>query len=679
MIRIATDIGGTFTDIVWVDDQTGEIKADKAPTTPADVVQGVMAAFAKTKVEADAVGQFIHGSTVATNALVTGRGAITGLITTKGFRDILEIRRIDRPDEHIYNIFWEKPKPLVPRRRRLEISARMMFDGTVLEPIDETEVRVVTEKLLESGVQSIAVCLLHAYADPSHELAVRDIIREIDPDVYVSMSHEVAREIREYERTSSTVIDAYVKKPVVGYLDRLDATLREDAGLANSPLIANSTGGVSTVEAIGRAPIQMMESGPAGGAIGAAYLAEKLGTPNLVTGDVGGTSYDVSIVVDGKTLLRTEHDLLGYAAKVSSIDVRSVGAGGGSIARVDSGGRLHVGPASAGADPGPMCYGRGGDSPTVTDAAVVTGLIDPTLFAGGEMQLRPELAREGIESIARQLGLTTDETAEGILTVARNNMANVTRQTLVGQGHDPRDFALLAFGGGGGLFASEVARTLDIPDVIIPRHPSVFSAWGMLSADIVGSFARSYLRQIPQIDIDYVKRLFAEMESEALELTSEAGVSEEKVTFHRSIDCRYTGQGHEVEVPLGEVPVDGRLADLLPELFDEVHELRYGHRMPSRRETVTFRLRVFGTMHRLPMVEIGEGANSASDALIGKKQVYVERGWRDANIYDRSRLLAGATVSGPALVQEPSHVTVLMPGDTATVDRFGTLRIAVGS
>jgi N-methylhydantoinase A len=678
MIRIGTDIGGTFTDIVWVDDQTGEIAADKAPTTPADVVQGVMAAYSKTKVEADQVGQFIHGSTVATNALVTRRGAVTGLITTKGFRDILEIRRIDRPDEHIYNIFWEKPKPLVPRRRRLEISARMMFDGTVLQPVDEAEVRAVTEKLLAAGVESIAVCLLHAYADPSHELQVRDVIREIDPDIYVSMSHEVAREIREYERTSSTVIDAYVKKPVVGYLNRLDATLRNEAGLAHSPLIANSAGGVSTVDAIGRAPIQMMESGPAGGAIGAAYLAEKLGTPNLVTGDVGGTSYDVSIVVDGKTVLRTEHEILGYAAKVSSIDVRSVGAGGGSIARVDAGGRLHVGPASAGADPGPMCYDRGGTEPTVTDAAVVTGLIDPTLFAGGEMKLRPELAVKGIEPIAERLGLSTDETAEGILTVARNNMANITRQTLVGQGHDPRDFALLAFGGGGGLFASEVARALDIPEVIIPRLPSVFSAWGMLSADIVGSFARSYLKQIPQLEIEYIKRLFAEMESEALQLTDDAGVPRENVTFQRSIDCRYTGQGHEVEVPLGDRPIDETLIETLPGLFDEVHEARFGHRMPSNRETVTYRLRVFGSMHRLPLVEIESGPDSAKDALVSTKKLFVNRAWQEAGIYDRSKLLAGAKVNGPALIQEPSHVTVLMPGDIAKVDAYGALRITVG-
>lgn len=678
MIRIATDIGGTFTDIVWIDDESGIVSADKAPTTPADVVQGVMAAFGKSGVEASAVGQFIHGSTVATNALVTRRGAVTGLITTKGFRDILEIRRIDRPDEHIYNIFWEKPKPLVPRRRRLEISARMMFDGTVLEPVDADEVRSVTDRLIEAGVESIAICLLHAYADPSHELAVRDIVRERAPHLYVSMSHEVAREIREYERTSSTVIDAYVKKPVVGYLERLDRELRDTAGLAHSPLIANSTGGVSTVDAISRAPIQMMESGPAGGAIGAAYLAAHMDTPNLVTGDVGGTSYDVSIVVDGKTLLATEHDLLGYTAKVSSIDVRSVGAGGGSIARVDAGGRLHVGPASAGADPGPMCYDRGGDSPTVTDAAVVTGLIDPSLFAGGEMQLRPDLATRGIEPIASALSLSIEEAAEGILTVARNNMANVTRQTLVGQGHDPRDFALLAFGGGGGLFASEVARTLDIPTVIIPRHPSVFSAWGMLSADIVGSFARSYLRQMSQLDIAQVRSLFEEMEQEAFRLTDEAGVPRNQVTFHRSIDCRYTGQGHEVEVPIGEIAIDASLIDVLPELFDEVHEARYGHRMPSRRETVTYRLRVYGTMHRLPLNEIDADAGSAAAARIGEKPIFVDRSWQQAGVYDRSKLLGGATIEGPALVQEPSHVTVLMPGDTATVDRYGALRISVG-
>jgi N-methylhydantoinase A len=677
MIRIATDIGGTFTDIVWIDDETGLVRSDKTATTPADVVEGVLAAIARTDCDPATVKQFVHGSTVATNALVTGRGARTGLITTKGFRDILEIRRIDRPDDHIYDILWKKPKPLVPRRIRLEISARMKFDGTELAPFDHGEAAEVVNRLLSENVEAIAICFLHAYADPRHEIEMGKLIREMAPEVYVSMSHDVAREIREYERTSSTVIDAYVKKPVVGYLNRLDLALADRAGIAVSPLVANSTGGVSTIDTIAKAPIQMIESGPAGGAIGAAFLAHQLGTPNLVTGDVGGTSYDVSIVVNGKNLLRTEHDILGYVAKVSSIDVRSVGAGGGSIARVDTGGRLHVGPESAGADPGPMCYARGGTEPTVTDAAVVTGLIDPALFAGGEMTLDADLALQGISRLAPRLGLSDEETAEGILTVVRNNMANITRQTLVGQGHDPRDFSLLAFGGGGGLFASEVARALDIPAFIIPRYPAAFSAWGTLNADIVGSFARSHLRPIEALEINVIERLYDEMQAEAFSMTDRAGVDWDRVSFMRSIDCRYSGQGHEVEVPLGEVGIDPHLSEVLPNLFDAAHETRYGHRMPSRRETVTFRLRAFGEMQRVELERLQalDGRKTAT----GKRRVFVNRAWHDAQVVDRDLLGPGATMDGPAIVQEAAHVTVLMPGDRLTVDDFACLRVIAGA
>ncbi|MGH2550989.1 MAG: hydantoinase/oxoprolinase family protein, partial [Thermomicrobiales bacterium] len=480
----------------------------------------------------------------------------TGLITTLGFRDSLEIRRVDRPDEHIYNILWRKPEALIPRRLRLEISARIKFDGTELAPVVRSEVEIAVETLRAAGVDTIAVCFLHAYADPKHELAVREIIQELWPEVYISLSHEVAREIREYERVSSTAIDAYVKRPVVGYLRRLQTSLTEEIGLGSDPVVANSAGGVSTVDAIAVAPIQMIASGPAGGAIGAAYLSEQIGMPNLVTGDVGGTSYDVSVVVGSKTMLRTEHDILGYAAKVSSVDVRSVGAGGGSIAFVDEGGLLHVGPGSAGADPGPMCYGKGGTRPTVTDAAIVAGLIDPARFAGGEITLRVDLAHEGIEGVANQLGLDKYATAEGILTIARNNMANVTREILVGQGYDPRDFALLSFGGGGGLFASEVARALNIPTVVVPNHPAAFSAWGMLSADIIGSFARSYLRPINDLDVTAVQALYDEMEQAASALMEQANIDPARVALERSIDARYEGQGHEVEFPIGDLAID---------------------------------------------------------------------------------------------------------------------------
>ncbi|MEA2597519.1 MAG: N-methylhydantoinase [Thermomicrobiales bacterium] len=679
MIRMATDVGGTFTDIVWVNEETGEVRADKAQTTPRDVVQGVLDAVAKTRVPADDVSMFVHGSTVATNALIVKGGGTTGLIATKGFRDSLEIRRVNRPDEHIYNIFWRKPEPLVPRRLRLEISARMRFDGEEMEPVVRSEVESAVAAFRAAGVETVAVCLLHAYADPRHELAVRDIVLELWPDVYVSLSHEVAREIREYERVSSTTIDAYVKKPVVGYLRRLRRALVEDVGMGSDPLIANSAGGVSTVETIARAPIQMIASGPAGGAIGAAYLAGRIGLPNLVTADVGGTSYDVSLVVDGKTVLQTEHEVLGYAAKLSSVDVRSVGAGGGSIAWVDDGGLLHVGPKSAGADPGPMCYDKGGEEPTVTDAAVVAGLIDPERFAGGEIKLDADLARKGVERVAADLKLNPLASAEGILTVARNNMANVTRQILVGQGYDPRDFALLSFGGGGGLFASEVARSLDIPTVVVPVHPAAFSAWGMLSADIVGSFARSYVRPIDQLDKAVVQRLFDEMESDATELMSDANIATDAVAVERSVDARYEGQGHEVEVSLDAVALENGLAVTLAERFDELHEIRYGHRMASARETVTFRLRAFGRMKKLRLDELPQSGSDPSAAVMGRRPVYLAGASRDCGVYDRSRLTVGNVIAGPAIVEEPAHVTVVLPGDELRVDRFGNLVITVGA
>jgi N-methylhydantoinase A len=675
VIRMATDVGGTFTDIVWVDEASGEVRADKAPTTPRDVVVGVLDATPKTRVEAADLAMFVHGSTVATNALIVKSGGKTGLISTRGFRDSLEIRRVDRPDEHIYDIFWRKPEPLVPRRLRLEISARMRFNGEEIAPVVRDEVEDAIEVFRAEGVEAVAVCLLHAYAEPRHEVAVGEIVRERWPEVYVSLSHEVAREIREYERVSSTAIDAYVKKPVVGYLRRLRTALHDEVGARSDPLVANSAGGVSTVETIERAPIQMIASGPAGGAIGAAYLAGQIGLPNLVTADVGGTSYDVSLVVDGKNVLRTEHDLLGYVAKLSSIDVRSVGAGGGSIASVDAGGLLHVGPASAGADPGPMCYGRGGERPTVTDAAVVAGLIDPERFAGGEIALEAGLARTGVGRIAEALGLDLEAAAEGILTVARNNMANVTRQILVGQGYDPRDFALLSFGGGGGLFASEVARALDIPTVVVPAHPAAFSAWGMLSADIVGSFARSYVQPIDEtLDVDVVESLYRGMEDDALALMRDANIAADRIVVQRSVDARYEGQGHEVEVPLDGALGEG-FASGLGERFDEVHEVRYGHRMGNQRQTVTFRLRAFGRMQKLQLRELPNDGTDPAAALTKRRSVYLTGAVRDCGVYERSRLGAGAVIDGPAIVEEPAHVTVVLPGDTLRVDRYGNLVI----
>ena len=678
MIRMATDVGGTFTDIVWVDEHTGQVKADKSPTTPRDVVEGVLEATRKTTVPAARIGQFVHGSTVATNALIVMGGGVCGLITTKGFRDALEIRRIDRPDEHIYNIFWRKPPALIPRALRLEVAERMRFNGEVIAAVPRSEVKAAVQTLRAAGVETIAICFLHAYANPTHELEVREIIRQVWPDIYVSMSHEVAREIREYERVSSTAIDAYVKKPVVSYLRRLQHSLHSAIGIAHDPLVANSTGGVSTIDAIERAPIQMIASGPAGGAIGAAYLASITGMRNLVTSDVGGTSYDVSVVDAGKNVLRTEHQIRGYAAKVSSIDVRSVGAGGGSIALVDEGGLLHVGPGSVGADPGPMCYGKGGNQPTVTDAAVVNGLIDPQRFAGGEMVLKAELAARGVGQIASALNLSPDQAAEGILTIARNNMADITRQVLLGQGYDPRDFALLGFGGGGGLFACDVARNCDIPTVVIPNHPAAFSAWGMLSADIVGTFARSYVASMDDLDAGVVAGLYEEMQAEARTLLNDANVSAYQVHTERSVEARYMGQGHEVEVPLDGLSFEQGFREQLAVRFDERHHQRFGHTMPNERETVTFRLRAFGAMKKLKLHSIPTGGESAEDALRSTRQVFVAGARHHCPIYERQKLRARNRIQGPAIIEEPSHVTVVFPGDSLQVDTFGNLIIQIG-
>jgi N-methylhydantoinase A len=671
-------VGGTFTDIVWVDDATNEVSADKAPTTPEDVVRGILAALGKTGVPADRIRQFVHGSTVATNALIVRSGGRTGLITTRGFRDSIEIRRISRPDDHIYNMFWRKPPELIPRELRLEVTERLRFTGEVLTPLDQSEVIAAIETLRRAGADTVAVCLLHAYANPVHELEIRELIEQHWPEVFVSLSHEVAREIREYERVSSTAIDAYVKRPVVSYLRRLRRAFRDDLGIEHDPLIANSTGGVSTVDAIERAPIQMLASGPAGGAIGAAYLAGITGTPNMVTADVGGTSFDVSLVVNGNNILRTEHEVLGYAVKVSSIDVRSVGAGGGSIASVDDGGMLKVGPASAGADPGPMCYAKGGTQPTVTDAAIVTGIIDSERFAGGEMRLRPDLAEAGVDQIASRLGLSRDESAEGILTIARGNMADITRQIVVGQGYDPRDFTLLGFGGGGGLFASDVARNIGIPAVMIPVHPAAFSAWGMLSADIVGSFARSSVHRFEELDTAHVARLFEEMEGEARDLLEEANVAAQDSRFERSVAARYAGQGHEVDVPMDGLALDASLAEMLSRRFDDWHTLRFGHAMDASRETVTFRLRAFGLMTKLALREIAQGSEDASNAIVRRRSAYIAGERHDVPVFERDRLCAGNAIPGPAIVEEPAHVTVVAPGDTLSVDRFGNLVITIG-
>lgn len=676
MKRVATDVGGTFTDIVAVDEDSLGVSVAKVDTTPRDIVSGVLSAVRKLEVDPSEISLFVHGSTVATNLVVQEKGSRTALITTKGFRDVLEIRRINRPDERIYDLFWQKPKPLVPRHLRLEVKERTRFDGTVLIAVDESDVLGAIEVLRKERVEAVAVCFLHSYVNPQNEIAVAEAVRRHLPDIVVSASHEVAREIREYERTSTTVIDAYVKRPVVDYVDRLSAGLAA-SGVQAPLMIANSSGGVSSVQMVAHAPIHVISSGPAGAAVGAAHLGSLVGIANLVVADVGGTSFDVSLIVDGRPKLATETDVLGYVARLRTIDVRSVGAGGGSIARVDAGGLLHVGPESAGAEPGPMCFGRGGTEPTVTDAALVSGLLDADRFAGGERLLALDLARQGLRSVADRLGLELEACAEGVMTVAQNRMAQTLRQILIGQGYDPREFALVTAGGAGGLFCAELARGVGVRRVLVPTFPSVFSAWGMLCTDIIGNAVQTLVTTTDRLDAVDVVRVYGEMENTLSALVSSADAPAGEVLFRRSVDTRYKGQGREVEVPLASGALNGQLGSVIDESFEELHQARYGHRMDLPRETVTFRLQAVRSIRRLSLFEIAQG-KGADTALVDRRPVHLGGAVVDCPIYDRERLGAGDHIKGPAIVREPTHTTVVSSADSLDVDRFGNLMLEIG-
>lgn len=674
MKRLAVDIGGTFTDIVYIDEDTMQIVVDKVRTTPDDPGRGVLEAIKKSKVDTAKITIFTLGSTVGLNTLVQRKGAKVGLITTQGFTDVLGMARGDRKE--LYNYLWKKPKPLVPRYLRLGVSERTNYLGQIVKELSEEEVVEVAQKLRENGVEAVAVCLLHSYANPENEQRIEKILTQIWPEVSVSLSHQVAREFREYERTSTTVIDAYIKKSVVIYLDRLGKNLRE-MGFAGQLLVASPTG-VLGISAVKEKAIAALNSGPTGGAAGAAYLAKLLGVNNLVTMDVGGTSFDVSVVKNGVNIEKYESELMGYPVLIPGVDVRSIGAGGGSIASVDPEGLLVVGPESAGAEPGPMCYGLGGREPTVTDAALVNGLIDPNYFVGGEVSLDIDLAKKGVGDVSKKLGLSLNEAADGILAVARDNMTTATAEILIGQGYDPRDFAIMAFGGAGGLFATSIARDMGISRVIIPPNPGVFSAWGMLTMNLVHIYAQTYFRSVAALDLQELGDIYQDMENSGLEMLKEENVSRNTIEFIRSLDMCYEGQGHYVEVPLPdrELGVDAKVEII--NAFHRFHEIKYGHRMDAPPRIINVRLKAIGKIKEMQIREVGQGKGIPSSALKSERKVYLGKDFVECQIYDRYKLLYGNIIHGPAIIEEPFHTTVVMPDQTLSVDKFGNLIINTG-
>jgi N-methylhydantoinase A len=673
MKRLAIDTGGTFTDIVYTDDETGRLISDKVPTTPQNLGQAVLDAIEKLKIDLPEIVLFIHGTTAGLNAVAQRTGARVGLITTEGFIDVLEMTRSNRKD--IYNYLWKKPEPLVPRHLRRGVKERTNHTGEILQKPDKEQVKQTVDELKNSGVESIAVCLLHSYANPENEKTIQKIIEEAWPGVSVSLSHEVAMEIGENVRTNTTILSAYSGKAIMGYMDNLNNDLKE-RGFKGQFLILGPSG-VLGIEAAAEKPLSSLSSGPVGGAAGAASLARLCGLKNVLTMDVGGTSFDVSIIKDGANVERHDAELMGFPVFMAGIDVRSIGAGGGSIARVDAGGLLAVGPQSAGASPGPMAYGRGGTEPTVTDAALVNGLIDPEYFLGGEIKLDLDAAIKGVSAIAATLGLSLHQAADGILAVARNNMKIASTEILIGQGYDPRDFAIMAFGGGGGIFAGAIARDMSISHVIIPTDPGVFCARGILTMDLVHTYARSYARRFGDMFFEELEKIFREMEGRAAATLATEGMLGESIEYIRSLEMGYEGQYFFIDTPAPGV-IDEHSGKTVVESFERLHESRYGHRIPAPVVTGSARLKAIGRIKDLPINEIPAGQEIPRNAVKKSRKAYLDGSFAETPIYERGRLTWGNTVNGPAIIEEPFHTTVILRGQTAEVDRLGSLVIHTG-
>jgi N-methylhydantoinase A len=675
--RFAVDVGGTFTDIVVLDPQTGETRYAKTPTTPRAPSEGVLTGVDKAGVALESAQAFVHGTTLGLNTVLQGGGAKTGILTTQGFRDALEIARLNWP---MYQLHWNQPPPLVPRALRREVPERMGPDGTVIEPLDEDAVRREVEVLIDRGVESIAVVFLHAYAYPEHERRVGEILAAEYPDTNFTLSHLVVRDYREYERTVTTVIDATIAPRMTRYFDHLEGGLRTE-GFGGPLRITRSDGGVMGLAEAKERTVRTLISGPASGVMGVVALGRALGLKNLVGIDMGGTSFDAALVVDGEPALESVSSIEGFPLLMPMVEIATIGSGGGSIAWLDAGGALNVGPQSAGAEPGPLCYSRGGDEPTFTDAALVTGLIDPGNFLGGEIELDAEAAEEGVRTrIAEPLGLGVVEAAAGIVALAETKMAATVEEITVGKGYDPRDFTLVAYGGGGPLLACAIAERLGIPTTIVPRSPATFSAWGMLTLDVVHDFAYTQVSPLADLVAGQLHERFEALEREAHEVLEREQVQPRDRQMFRSLDIRYDGQEHTLSIPLANGLADSASHDELRSTFDERHQSVYGYALKEPVEIVAYRVRAVGQLEKPRGREWTEGGEAEGALKTSRTVVHRESGGSESwDIYERERLGTDAVVRGPAIVEEPTATTLVLPGQTASIDGFGNLVVTNGA
>jgi N-methylhydantoinase A len=679
MFRIGIDVGGTFTDLVAIDAEGGATLA-KVPSTPDDPSLGVLDGLAAlaTRLGHDRATllaeteRIVHGTTVATNALLEHKGARTGLLTTEGHRDVVEMREGLKDDR--YNLRLPPPEQLVPRHLRLGVRERLRADGRIEVPLDETSVAHAIDILREARVEAVAVCYFHAWRDPTHERATEAALARGLPDAYVSLSSTVLPQIKEFERVSTTIVNAYVGPVLSRYLARLEARLGE-AGYRGPTLVIQSHGGVAPIAEAGRLAVGGVLSGPAGGVAGSVHAARLSGEKNLIPFDMGGTSTDICLVVDGEAALVMDRKIGGHRIGLNSLDIASIGAGGGSIARVDAGGILHVGPESAGAMPGPACYGQGGTAATVTDANLVLGYLDAERFLGGARRLDKPAAEAAVGRIAAALSVERMAAAHGIHRIINTSMAEGVRLVSVRRGVDPRRFALFAFGGAAGLHATDIARQLGLNRVIVPRVAAVLSAWGMLATDLRFEVSRSHIGDTSALDGGAVKHLFEDMEAEGLARLRASFGGPARAA--RSVDMRYGEQVFEIAVPLDDI--DWSAADPLPQIverFHRRHEALYTYAMPEQESVlVNARVTVSGVLEELPQEPRLPAASPA--APIASRRIFLNTGWADAVVYDFDTLAPDQRIAGPAIIESAMTTVLLRPDDAATVTGHGWLNIAV--
>lgn len=676
-MRVATDIGGTFTDLVAVDDQ-GKTILTKSHTTPPNFEEGVIKVIQKSGVCPQEIKDFIHGTTTIINALTERKGAKTALITTKGFRDVLEIARCNRPD--LFNMVFAKPRPFIPRYLRKEVEERVSFDGKVVTPLNEEDIKAAVEYFKKEKVEAIAVCYINSYANDEHEKRTVELIRKLWPEVFVTSSIEVTKEWREYERTSTIALNSYVMPVASSYIDNLDRRLKE-AGCHAKEYIMQSNGGTTTFEQAKQTPINMVESGPVAGVYGSAILGKMIGERNIIAFDVGGTTAKCSLIDNGEVKVTTEYRIertesyAGYPIMAPVVDIVEIGNGGGSIAWIDEAGSLKVGPQSAGAVPGPVAYGIGGTEPTTTDACLVTGRLSAENF---DNQVDMDAVRAAIqEKVGDAFGMDTDEAAMSILRVAEANMYNALKLISVRRGYDPRDFTMVAFGGGGPMHCAYLAKELNIRKVIVPIAAPVFSAWGMLMTDVRHDYIQTNIRRMNEVSAEELNDMWEGLLSQAQEQSEKEDIPKENIVCNYIADMRYMGQEHTVKVNVPPIPWSEETKEEIIQRFHDTHEHFYTFRLTDTpTEIVNLHLVAYGRLTKPELAKIPPQEGPVEDAKKEIRKVYfAEDGWMDTPVYLREKLGRGAVLDGPVIVEEAAASAVAAKGQRITVDDYGNLII----